>query len=425
MGRGYAMIKMLKYLRGYLRIRVWGFSPERFMNLCSNKGILLWNIVREDDAYSMYINLRGFWELRPIAKKTGTRVAVLERYGLPFSLPGLFKRKMFAAGLVLTLSFWFLSSLYIWDIEINGNYQITDDMLQSFLKENRITVGIRRDDLDIEALEQEIRRKFPQITWASAKVSGIRLQIDIKENDAPIIEGENSSGEQGTENGDSGTGTDLVSQYEGKVVSIIVRRGVPKVSIGDVVEKDAVLVEGKIPVYNEDATVREYFYVDADADIVLEHSLHYTEELPFDYVLKEYTGREKKEYYLKVGGKDWKLPEDRPFQVYDSIIRESRPALFEKLNIPVYWGDITHREYVNVEHIYKTEEAKELLKQKLRDFLVSLQEKGVQIIEKNVKIDTKDNSWLLEGEFLVQESVGVSRAAERIVMEEKEEETKK
>ena len=74
------------------------------MNLCSNKGILLWDIVREGDVYYMNITLKGFWEIRPIAKKTGTRVAILERYGLPFFLPGLLKRKMFVLG-------WFWPSL--------------------------------------------------------------------------------------------------------------------------------------------------------------------------------------------------------------------------------------------------------------------------------------------------------------------------
>lgn len=406
------MVEVLKYLRGYLRIRVSGFSPERFMNLCSNKGILLWNIVREGDVYCMNVNLGGFWELRPIVRKTGTRVAVLERYGLPFFLPRLLKRKVFVAGLVLTFAFWFLSSYFIWDIEVSGNCQITDDMFQSFLKERGVTVGTRREELDIGELEKEIRREFPQITWASAKLSGTKLQIDIKENDAPIL----------VEKEESVPGKDLVAEYEGRVVSIIVRSGIPKVAIGDVVEKGMILVEGKVPIYNEDATVREYHYVDADADIILEHTRSYSEELPFDYVIKEYTGREKTEYYLKAGGKVWKLPGDSPFQVYDSIIRESRPLVLEKLDIPVFWGEVTHREYQNVEHTYKLEEAKKLLNQKLRDFLKTLEEKGVQIIEKNVRIETNGDSWLLEGEFLVQEPAGILRDTERMDMEKAQEE---
>ena len=107
------MIRLLKYIRGYLRIRVSGFSPERFMNLCSNKGILLSNIVREGDVYYMNINLKGFWALRPIVRKTGTRVVVLQRYGLPFFLPKLLKRKVFVGGLVFAVAFWLWSSLFI------------------------------------------------------------------------------------------------------------------------------------------------------------------------------------------------------------------------------------------------------------------------------------------------------------------------
>lgn len=35
------MLEVIRYLKGYLEIRVWGFSPERFMNLCSNHGIFV------------------------------------------------------------------------------------------------------------------------------------------------------------------------------------------------------------------------------------------------------------------------------------------------------------------------------------------------------------------------------------------------
>lgn len=389
------MVKFLKYIRGYLRIRVWGFSPERFMNLCSNKGILLWDIVREGESYYMYISLKGFWELRPIAKKTGTRVAVLNRYGLPFSLPGLMKRKVFVLGLFLAVAFWILSSFYIWDIEITGNYQITEDVFQDFLEQNQVSIGMKRQDLDIEELEKQIRRSFPQVTWASARLDGTKLLIDIKENDAPII----------IQEPDTTPGSDLVAEYDGVIVAMIVRSGVPKVAIGDSVEQGAVLVEGRIPVYNEDTTVREYQYVDADADILLEHSAEFTARLPFDHIEKEYVGREKKSWYLKVGDQIWKLPQESPFLVYDSVIRESRPQVLDKLSIPVFWGEVTYREYQNVEYLYTLEEAKNLLNQKLMVFLADLEEKGVQIIEKNVRIDKNDTSWVIEGAFLVREPV--------------------
>ena len=397
------MIEFLKYIKGYLRIRVWGFSPERFMNLCSNKGILLWDIVRDGDVYYMCINLKGFWTLRPIVRKTGTRVAVLERYGLPFFLPKLLKRKVFVCGLFLAVGFWIWSSLYVWNIELTGNYQITQDMFDTFLEERHVIVGMSKKELDIEALEKEIRRQFPEVTWASAKLTGTKLQIDIKENDTLMtIEKEEVS-----------QGMDLVSQYSGTVISIIVRRGVPKVSIGDTVEVGTVLVEGKIPIYNDDTTIREYRFVDADADIVLEHATDYSDRLPFDYVKKEYTGREDGNHYLRIGNREWRLPQDRPFLIYDSVIKETRPLLFEKLSIPVYLGSITYREYQNVEYKYTLQEAQDILNEKIIVFLTSLEEKGVQIIEKNVKIDIDSGGWIVNGEFLVHEPVGKSAATVR------------
>lgn len=402
------MVEFLKYVRGYLRIRVSGFSPERFMNLCSNKGILLWKIEREGDVYYMNIHLDGFRALRPIVRKTGTRVAVLERCGLPFFLPKLFRRKAFIGGLMLAVVFWVVSSLFIWDIQTAGNYRITDDVFNSFLRKQQVTVGMKKSGLDIGALEKEIRRTFPEITWASARLSGTKLLIEIKENDAPII----------TQQAAAEKGSELVTDYDGTIVAIIVRSGVPRVKVGDVVAKGDVLVAGNVPVYNEDATVREYLYVDADADIWLEHAMSFSARLPFDYIRKEYTGRAKKRFYLRIGNHEWKMPQERPFLVYDSLIRESRPLVFEKLSIPVWQGSYTYREYKNVEHEYTLEQAETLLAEKLRTFLASLEEKGVQIIEKDVKIDTNGGSWVISGQFTVREAVGRSVLIEKNVIGE-------
>ena len=392
------MIGILRYLRGYLRIKVWGFSPERFMNLCSNRDILLWDIVRDGDAYYMSISLGSFYRLRPIVKKTGTRVAILQRYGLPFFIPTLKHRKVFLIGFVLAVFFWVWSSLYIWDIDLEGNYQITQDAFSEFLAEENVRIGMQQSELNIEELEKAIRRKFPQVTWTSAKLSGTRLRIDIKENDAPItVEETKKAG-----------GTNLVAEYGGIVVSMIVRSGIPKVAIGDTVEEGAVLVEGLVPIYNDDTTIREYQLVESDADIVIEHMRTETITIPFTYVKKEYTGRTRSRFFLQAGDNEWRMPMERPFLVYDSVIRQSRPLIFERLSIPVYWGNYTYREYQNVEYEYSLEEAETLLNENLTIFLSTLEEKGVQIIEKDVRIDTSGGEWMLYGEFLVQEQVGRS-----------------
>lgn len=143
------MTEWVKRLQGYVKIRVWGFAPQRFINLCSNKGILLWNIEKQEDVYTMCIGLRSFYELRPIARKTKVRVVISERYGLPFFVPGMLRRKAFLAGLFLAVAFWLISSLFVWDIQVTGNYQVTDDVFYSFLEQEGIHTGMRRSELNI------------------------------------------------------------------------------------------------------------------------------------------------------------------------------------------------------------------------------------------------------------------------------------
>lgn len=390
------MLRILQFLKGYIRMKIWGVSPERFLNLCSNKNLLLWDISKDGDAYIMCISLKAFLQLRPIARKTGVRVVVLQRYGLPFLLPGLLKRKIFVAGLVLCILFWMVSYSFVWDISLEGNYQITQEVFSDFLASQEIHVGMRKTELDIGALEKEIRRAFPEITWTSARLSGTRLEISVKENDAPVD----------TETEKPAGGQNLVSEYAGVITSMIVRNGVPMVKIGDIVEEGTLLVEGRVPIYNEDATVREYIYVAADADITVEHSITYQDSLPACYIQKVYTGRESARSFLRLGSRELKLPRERPYLVYDTVISGHTPLILEKLSVPISWGQYTYREYMNVEHAYTPEQAENLLAEKELQFLATLEEKGVHIIEKDVKIEGNSQCWTMEGWILVDQPTG-------------------
>lgn len=397
------MVKVLKYLRGYVRIKVWGFSPERFLNLCSNHEILLWDISREENIYYMSISLKSFYKLSSICRKTGTRVVILQRYGLPFLIPKIAHRKVFVTGCILAILFWMITSRFIWDIQLSGNYTITEDVFRVFLQQNNIHVGMLQKELDIESLEKEIRKTFPQVTWTSAKRSGTRLFIAIKENDAPILE---TFQEQKKE-------SDITARFQGRILSIVVRKGVPKVKKGDLVEPGSMLVAGSIPVYNEDQTVREYQYVDADADIIMEHTRFCRITLPTSYVLKTYTGRSSRQTFLQVGEKRIGKRDKKPFLSYDTVEKTSRPLVFEKLSIPIFYTTSCNREYLNMEHLYTRKQAEEKLSDQMDLFLYRLHEKGVQIIEKNVKIDGNGKVWTLQGEFLVHESAGVNTEIQR------------
>ena len=204
---------------------------------------------------------------------------------------------------------------------------------------------------------------------------------------------------------DENSSSHIVAHVDGLIESIIVRKGIPKVKQGDMVTEGTVLVEGIVPIMNDDGTLREMQEVKSDADILLRHTIIYEEHLPQKHVSKEYTGRIKKIPYIRFGDNELFLGRNPDFIRSDKVINENSLGILEQLRISLCWGSFIHREYLNKELLYTREEASLILQEKLMNFLDSLSEKGVQIIEKNVKIEKDSQNWLLTGEILVSEPV--------------------
>ena len=406
------MIQVIRFLKGYLSIKVFGFSPERFMNLCSNHNIFLWDIENHGAYYTMKISLKGFYRLRGISRKTGTRVVITKRYGLPFLSLRMWRRRIFVGGLLGSLIFWIWMSGFIWAIEVEGNYYVTTDVFQDFLASSGFEPGMKKSEVEIEALEKAIRNEFDIVTWTSARIDGTRLLIQVKEND--LIQVKESKTEL-----PEGEGVDLVADKEGEIISIVTRSGSPKVTAGTLVKKGDVLVEGGIPIMNEDSTVRRYDYCRADADIMLRCTYQMKEELKKQYEEKQYTGNERKSPFIMFGTKKLSLPMiGKGYEAYDVIEEKKQLRLFENYYLPVYIGSDLVREYVVEEKIYSQSEVKKLFEEKIQKFIETLQEKGVQIIEKNVTINKVSGVWKMKVDFLAIEKTGTEKKTWLVQVEE-------
>ncbi len=409
------MLQVIRYLQGYLTIKVWGFSPERFMNLCSNHHLFLWDIVNCGDYYRMNISLKNFYRIKGLTRKTGTRVVITGRYGLPFLSVKMWKRRIFIAGLLGSLAFWVWMSGFIWAVEIEGNYFVTTDVFQDFLEENGIRTGMKKKEIDIENLEKSIREQFDIVTWTSARIDGTRLYIQVREND--LIRIEEKSDQKG--NLEEGTGTDLAAPKDGVVVSIVTRSGVPLVSAGMEVKKGDILVEGGVPIYNDDGTVKRYDFCVADADIMLQCVYSLTEEIKEKHEEKQYTGKEKKRFFVIFGTKKISMPTlGKSFETYDMIEEKKQLRIFKNYYFPVYIGRDLVREYKIEEKIYTKEQVKELFEEKIKKFIETLQEKGVQIVEKNVTIKRVSGVFKMNADFLAVEKTGISQKTRIIQMED-------
>ncbi|MCD7806476.1 MAG: sporulation protein YqfD, partial [Lachnospiraceae bacterium] len=283
----------------FLRLKLEGQGVERFMTLCGNRHIPLWEICREGKYCFVNIHYRDWEQGKELLQKTKTQAAIVKKRGLPFLLPGLKNRLLFLiAGLAAAC--WLLySTQLIWHIEFEGNYSITEDQLTDFLAQRGIWVGVRKDSLDLENLEKDLRQEFSLITWTSGKINGTVLEISIKENERPNVVMPVQSVEEAT---------GLYAAVDGVIVSVYVRNGVSAVSRGDQVKKGDLIVDGRIPVVNEDGETDHYLLYEADADVIIETVQQVCYSLDKIYVTKEYTGREGSGIWFSFNQTLYRLP---------------------------------------------------------------------------------------------------------------------
>ena len=269
------------YLKGYVRIRVSGYSPERFLNACRYKNIYIWDLKRVSGAYEMNLSISGFRRLKEIIRKTGTKVCIIRRSGLPFLFHRYRKRHILFPGFILCICLILFMTRYIWGIDIRGNLSYTDDTLKKFLASEQIKNGMKKTNVDCQKIVRDLRRTYDGIIWVSASIDGCRLVIQIKEN-------EDGLADNSTISRINDQSTDIIADTDCTITSITTRTGIAQVKKGVQVKKGDLLVSGQIPICNDAKEITGYSPCRSDADISGETCIPYRKTLSKNYFEKEY-----------------------------------------------------------------------------------------------------------------------------------------
>ena len=292
--------KIVGYLRGYVVICVDGVFCERFLNICSNRGIFLWNVRRLGERrICACISIAGFKEIRPIVRKTRTHISVLKRQGIPFILHRYRKRRAALVGVVLFfVLLWYLTS-HIMGIDVTGNQRIATEEILNQLKGCGIYYGAATSKIDSKLIKNEMMTKFDDIAWIGINIKGSRAYIEVKERlDTPIRV-------------DADIPCDIVAAKDGIIRMLEVKEGQSLVKINQLVEKGDLLVSGVV-----DSNKVGMRYVHSFGEIYAETIYKKTKEYPYEHIEKIYTGNEKKRYRLSVMDKEIKLffKDTQPFE---------------------------------------------------------------------------------------------------------------
>lgn len=377
----------------YVDIVAQGDHLERFLSICSYRGIVFHKIKRIDpDKMEFQMRAVDYIRCHAAIRKTGTRTAIRKKTGLPFLFARWKKQMIFSVGFVVLFLFLILQFGRLWRIEIRGNNRLSEEQITNVLKENGVSFGIRLRHMNLHGLEELLRTSIEDINWASCSVEGTTLIVHITER-LPL------SGQVLKEG-------NLVAPFDGMIESIVTRKGIPRVKAGQTVTKGDILVCGEWVQYNDDMSVRDVTPLHADADVYIRHKQSVCITLPLNYTVKEYTGVSYRHAQWKIYDLLIELPHKRSkSSKTDTYTVTKQWKCLGKFYLPVWNTTVITREYEPVEKTYSLQEASDILHEKLDDFLSGLEEKGVQIIEKDVNIELNGNVYMLSGSIELIENI--------------------
>ena len=407
---------------------VTGEQTLRFVNLCRNNGIELRHLIRKENAIQMEIDAKNFKKLRPLVRKTHVKIHILNRHGPAFFFYRHKRRWWFLLGMTVFAGMIYILSLFVWQIDIDGNRKYTDALILQALAQMDVKTGCRKSEIDLPGIEEELRIMYNEITWVSASIAGTKLQIELREGDLKIS-GSSGGGQTGnvkrvenrennpkTQNGESETDlpANLVSDEDAIITNLVVRRGTVAVRYGDEVKKGDVLIEGKVYIYNEDETLKKVDYLTAEGDVFGKYQELYEKHYQRKHEVRSYTGKNYRELGVAIVGKSFCLP------VWENILKKQ----LEENTLSEVWSwkkqfrltptfylpfALEYTEYVpykNVVEEYTDEVIKKMAEEELQKYLNELEKKGVQIISNSVTISLDADGGHVKGTLILDGPIG-------------------
>lgn len=405
------LLSMLKFLQGFLRVTLTGSSPERFLNLCIRRDILIWNLCpnKEAGGFDFCISLKGFRASKDLLKKTHTSMKIRKKCGVPFFLHRYRARKLFLIGIFLCILLLWNCSKYVWKIEVNGTSQLSQDMILTWLEEKETSFGTKKAQIDCVAIEAALRSDFDVIAWTSVKMEGTKLTVDIQES-LPQDEVRTLPSEGAW---------DLVAAEDATIASIFTRQGTPQVEKGTVVTKGAILISGRLDIMDDNGEVADHRYVVSDGDVTGTVTREYKYSFSRNYEKKVYTGEEDTSYTLQVGNARMPLKKaDRSYSACETVVTDHQLELLPDIYLPVHLYVTDRKAYVYQPATYTKEEAEAIAEKEWGVFLEKFTQKGIPIIVKNVKIETDEKKCVIRGSIQAEVPIGKYEKTERIMLQE-------
>ena len=333
------MLKLLRFIVGYVEFSIKGGFAERFITLCANAGIKLWGFTYKNDEIIARIRRSAFKKLRKYRRMSHVKIKIVARRGL-FEIMRRYKLRVgLVIGAAVFFALFFIMSRFIWTIDISGNRRLTSDEVLYTLERCGITEGMKKNGFDPNTAVSRLYLENSDIAWVALNVKGTTLYVELRERIYPpdMLPQKRPC--------------NVVSAYTGQVLRMYIHDGKPEVHTGDAVIKGQLLVSGVIE--DREGAVR---YTHARASVIGAARIEKQVTIGYSQVKTVKSEDEKVRY--EFGILSFKIPLyfSKPDLTYDRSESLKRLTVFGA-EFPIWIRKITFREVTVSEYTLTEEQA--------------------------------------------------------------------
>ncbi len=225
--------KLIQFIKGYVVLTIEGKFPERFLNVCANRGIYVYDVTYlSKTSVRLRMSLKAYREVPEIAQKTFVTTNEISKGGLLILLLKYKKRKWFLIGPVMLICALIVLNLFVWEIEIRGTQKVLPQTVLQNLEPLGVRVGALRFAIDEKKVKNEMLLKMPELSWLWTTNRGSKIIVEVRESvPKPEIF-------------DKDDYCNLIATKDGIIDLAIVKNGTFMFSLGDTVRQNDILVSG-------------------------------------------------------------------------------------------------------------------------------------------------------------------------------------
>ena len=273
------ILRLYRFIRGKLKVVIFGDFVDRILNLCTYNGITIWGIRKKNDKITFYISVSDFKRLHKIIRGKGIRIKILKKQGIPFIVTRYKKRYgIVAASLTFFTLLYFLSG-FVWNIQVSGCEETKEEEVIDACNKIGIFEGVRIDTIDAWDKRVELQLELDELSWAAINIEGCVLTVDVVE--------------ALTENQEDESPCNLVASSDGIIRKIESTAGDINIHVGDAVTKGSLLVSGVVELSNGNTHL-----VRAGGKVIAEVEENYSVTVPLKQKIAKQSGRSGVRYTL-------------------------------------------------------------------------------------------------------------------------------